>query len=342
MYLVELKRDGERVYEPGTDMAMQNYVKQNLDIREGILLPYMTNPSVQIGRYQNAVAEINRPYMDEHGIELSRRDTGGGAIYNDRGMANFCFLIPSDEFGTDLNFRKMYEPVVELLHELGAVEVQISGRNDLEIDGRKISGAAMTLDNGILYGGFSLMLDTDYDTITQVLTPNKKKIESKGIKSNRSRVSGLRPYLDEKYQNMKTEEFLDLVTARLIGVEDIKDVETYVLTDEDWANIDKMTAEKYRNWDWNYGASPRFNYNRDGRIEGVGTFDVTVEVDKSRIKDIKFYGDYFGQAPVSEVEESLIGQRFEAEDVRKVLSEMDLVPYFNAQIHDELTDLIFS
>lgn len=338
--LIEYKRDGVMQYVPGVDMAYQVYIKDYLQLDDDVLFPFISDPKVQIGRYQNAHAEVNKPYIEENNIKFSRRDTGGGAIYSDRGNTNYCFLAKTDEFSTDLNFRKMYEPVIDILHDLGVKEVKLSGRNDLEIEGRKVSGAAMTLDKDILYGGFTLMLDVDYEPMVESLNPNKTKMQAKGIKSIRNRVTGLRPYLSPEYQNLTSEQFMNLVTIRLLGVDDISQADTYVLTEEDWQAIDKLATEKYTNWEWNYGQSDRFDAIRDGRIEGIGTFQIDLTVDNARIKAIHIFGDYFGKAETSDVEDHLIGTRYEIEDIRDVLKQLNLVKYFNGNIADELAEMI--
>lgn len=342
MILIEMKRDGEMVYTPGVDMAMQEYVRENIFLDDDILMPYSTSPQVQMGRYQNAVKEINREYMEENDIKLSRRDTGGGAIYLDRGNTSFCYLFNTTDTNTDLNFKKLYQPVVDILHELGATEVEISGRNDLTINGKKISGAAMSLDGDRIYGGHSLQLDVDVESMVNALTPNRKKIESKGIDSVRSRVESIRPYLDEEYQDLTSQEFHDLFTCKLLGVDSLDEAKKYVLTEEDWAAIDKRCEEKWLNPEWLYGENPKYEYMRDARIEGVGTFEVQVSVKKGKISDINIFGDFFGSESIKEVEDALIGTPDNRGKVEEVLSNMDLTPYFNAQIDKELAELITS
>ncbi len=342
MKLIQMKRAGEMVYTPGVDMAMQQYVRENIFLDDDIIMPYTTSPQVQMGRYQNAAKEVNMDYLEENDIGLVRRDTGGGAIYLDRGNTSFCFLSSEKSNDTDLNFKKLYQPVIEILHDLGATEVELSGRNDLAINGKKVSGAAMSLDEHRIYSGYSLQLDVDVESMVKALTPNRKKITSKGIDSVRSRVESIRPHLAPEYRDLSPKAFHDLVAARLLGVESLDQADEYVLTDEDWAAIDKICEEKYLNWDWVYAKSPKYEYYRDERIEGVGTIEMNLEIKSGRIDKINIYGDFFGSQPIKEVEEALIGTPERREDLMEVLSNMDLTPYFNAQIHKELVDMILS
>ena len=239
------------------------------------------------------------------------------------------------------NFKKFYEPAVNILHDLGVSEVEQTGRNDLVVDGKKVSGAAMTLVNGKIYGGYTLLLDIDYDAMVNVLTPNRKKIESKGIDSVRSRVTGLREYLDEEYRDLSVVDFKDLYLCRLFNCERLEDIKRYELTEEDWQEIDELLSKKYQNWDWNYGKSPRYNYNRDARL-GIGTVEFNLEVEAGRITKAKIYGDFFGKGNVGDVEEKLIGVRVKEEDLLEVLESIDLCHYFGKVAARELVDLILS
>ena len=321
-------------------MAMQVYVLNNIDIDETVIFPYYCEPKVEIGLFQNAETEVNHDYMKEKDIILVRRDTGCGAVYVDNGAVNVCFLMPGD---TDVygNYKKFYQPAVDVLHSLGATEVEQRGRNDLTARGKKVSGAAMTLVRGKIYGGYSLLLDVNYEAMVNALTPNRKKIESKGIESVRARVMGMRELLKPEYQNVTIDEFKNLIICGLMGIEDIKDAKRYELTDEDWAAIEKLADEKYRNWDWNYGKSPRYNYNRDAHL-AIGTVDFSLEVEEGRITKAKIYGDFFGKGNVRDVEEKLIGVRVKEEDLLEVLGSIDLSFYFGNVEAKELVDLILS
>ena len=233
MYLIEPIRNGQYIYDGAVALAIQVHVLNKLDLDEDIIFPYCCKPKVQIGLFQNAEKEINHEYMKTHGITLVRRDTGGGTVFLDEGAVNICLIMSGDSnvYG---NFKKFYEPAVNILHDLGVSKVEQTGRNDLVVDGKKVSGAAMTLVNGKIYGGYTLLLDIDYDAMVNVLTPNRKKIESKGIDSVRSRVTGLREYLDEEYKDLSVVDFKDLYLCRLFNCERLEEIKRYELTEEDW------------------------------------------------------------------------------------------------------------
>lgn len=340
MYLIEPIRNGEYIADGAIALAMQVYVSQNIFLDDDILFPYYCDPKVEIGRFQNTAIEINQDYVDEHDIQVVRRDTGGGAVYVDRGAVNMCCILEKDTsiYG---DFQRFYQPAIDALHSLGATEVIQSGRNDLAIHDKKVSGAAMTLINNRIYGGYSLLLDVDYEPMVNVLKPNRKKIESKGIKSVRARVGNIRDYLDDKYQNVTIDEFKNLMVEQIMGIDDIKEAKRYELSAEDWNAIDELAAKKYQNWDWNYGRSPKYEYNRSDRFN-CGTVDITLSIEQNRIAKCRIYGDFFGQGDVTEVEEALIGTKVVKAELIKALDEIDLKYYFGNITSGELTQLILS
>ena len=182
----------------------------------------------------------------------------------------------------------------------------------------------MTLLNNRIYGGYSLLLDVDYDAMVNVLKPNRKKIESKGIKSVRARVGQIRDALDPKYQDITIHEFKDLMIKQIMGIDDIKDAKRYELTDEDWAGIDQLVAEKY---------DERFS---------CGTIDISLSIEHNRIAACRIYGDFFGQGNIHDVEEHLIGTRMVKADLIERLNDIDLTFYFGNLSVEEFVSFILS
>lgn len=326
MILIMPERNGKWQYDPGTCMAIQVYVKDHLLKDEKVLFPYMMSPAVQIGKFQNAYEEADLGYMKEHGIKMLRRDTGGGAIYLDDKNMSFCFLFPGDNniFG---NYEKLYEPAIKALEKLGVKNLEQEGRNDLMLNGKKISGAAMTLENGRIYAGFSLLLDPDFETIVSVLNPNQKKIKSHGIQSIRSRVDSIRPHLASEYKDMTVWDFSNYMICEFLGVEKLKDARQYVLTEEDWEQIDKLVAEKYNNWDWTFGRFLQFEYELTERFS-FGTVTVGMTVTHGRISNIQITGDFFGKRDISNIEEALLNVRLKEDELTQAVSAFALEEYF--------------
>ncbi|MEH7097527.1 lipoate--protein ligase [Neobacillus vireti] len=325
--------DNKGITDPHINLAIEEYALKNLDINETYLLFYINEPSIIIGKNQNTIEEINTDYVETNGIHVVRRLSGGGAVYHDLGNLNFSF-ITKDDGESFHNFRKFTEPVVEALQKLG-VNAMLSGRNDLEVEGRKISGNAQFSTKGRMFSHGTLMLNSEIENVVSALKVKKDKIESKGIKSVRSRVANISEFLTEK---VSIEEFRSLLLKNIFGEQD--DIPEYILTEEDWEKIHQLSKERYQNWEWNYGKSPKFNLQHSHRFP-VGSIDVRLEVNKGLIENCKIYGDFFGVGEVSEIEKKLIGIRYERREIEQVLSDIDTKHYFGNISKEEFINLIY-
>ncbi len=324
--------DNKGITDPRINLAIEEYALKNLDINESYLLFYINEPSIIIGKNQNTIEEINTDYVEKQGLHVVRRLSGGGAVYHDLGNLNFSF-ITKDDGESFHNFKKFTEPVVTALHKLG-VKAELSGRNDIIAEGRKISGNAQFSTKGRMFSHGTLLFDSEMENVVSALRVKKDKIESKGIKSIRSRVANISEFLTEK---MPIEEFRSTLLDYIF---DGSDVEEYVLTEEDWKNIHELSTERYQNWDWNYGRSPKFNLQHSHRFP-VGSIDVRLEVNKGKIDNCKIFGDFFGVGNVEEIEEKLTGIRYEHKDIAGALEGVDIQHYFGNVTKDEFVNLVY-
>ncbi|PGV46010.1 lipoate--protein ligase [Bacillus sp. AFS037270] len=325
--------DNKGITDPRINLAIEEYALKNLDINETYLLFYINEPSIIIGKNQNTIEEINTDYVDRNGIHVVRRLSGGGAVYHDLGNLNFSF-ITKDDGESFHNFRKFTEPVVEALQKLG-VNAMLSGRNDLEVEGRKISGNAQFSTKGRMFSHGTLMLNSEIENVVSALKVKKDKIESKGIKSVRSRVANISEFLTEK---ISIEEFRSLLLKNIFGGQD--EIPEYILTEEDWEKIHQLSKERYQNWDWNYGKSPKFNLQHSHRFP-VGSVDVRLEVNKGKVENCKIYGDFFGVGEVSEIEKRLTGIRYERSEIEQALDDIETKHYFGNISKEEFINLIY-
>lgn len=325
--------DNKGIHDPMMNLAIEEYVLRNLDVNESYLLFYINEPSIIIGKNQNTAEEINTEYVEEKGIKVVRRLSGGGAVYHDLGNLNFSF-ITKDDGESFHNFQKFTEPVVKALKKLG-INAELSGRNDILAEGKKISGNAMFSTRGRMFSHGTLMFDVNVDDVVASLKVKKDKIESKGIKSVRSRVTNIADFLENP---ITIEEFKSLILKYIF--EDSEEVPEYILTEEDWNKIHEISKERYQSWDWNYGKSPKFNLQNSHRFP-VGSIDIRLEVNKGRIESCKIYGDFFGVGEVAEIEELLNGVRYEKEAIADALADLDVAHYFGKVTKDELINLIY-
>ncbi|GEL09140.1 lipoate--protein ligase [Salisediminibacterium halotolerans] len=324
--------DNENITNPKINLAIEEYALKNLPIDDSYLLFYVNEPSIIIGKNQNTLEEINKDYVDEHGIHVVRRLSGGGAVYHDLGNLNFSF-ITKDDGNSFQNFQKFTQPVVDTLNKMG-VEAELSGRNDIHVGERKISGNAQYTTRGRMFSHGTLMLDSEIETVVKALNVSDEKIRSKGIKSIRSRVANINEFLEEKIT------VADLKKAILEFVFAEGDVETYELTDEDWEGIHEISESRYQNWDWNYGRNPKFDLQRSKRFD-AGTIDIRLDVKKQVIQDVKIFGDFFGVGDVSEVEEMLKNVPYEKNAIHEALSDLDMSYYFGRISREDFIELIY-
>ena len=326
--------DNKGITDPRINLAIEEYVLKNMDIeKEDFLLFYINQPSIIIGKNQNTIEEINTDYVEDNGIIVVRRLSGGGAVYHDLGNLNFSFLT-KDDGNSFHNYKKFTQPVVDALAKLG-VDAELSGRNDILAEGRKVSGNAQFATKGRMFSHGTLMFDTEIDAVVSALKVKKDKIESKGIKSVRSRVANISEFLKEP---MKIEEFRMEILKSIFGGEE--QVQYYELTEQDWANIHKLSEERYQKWEWNYGKSPRFNIQKQHRFPS-GSIDIRLEVNKGIIEEAKIFGDFFGVGDVAEVEGLLVGTKYDRTAISEAFQHIDIPTYFGGVSKEEFLQLIY-
>jgi len=327
--------DNNGITDPYINLALEEYVLQNFGHEDTFLLFYINEPSIIIGKNQNSIEEINRDYVESNNIKVVRRLSGGGAVYHDEGNLNFSFITRAagDSFH---NFAKFTEPVVQALNALG-VPAELVGRNDLLVEGRKISGNAQFATKGRMFNHGTLMFDSEIEHVVQALNVSKEKIESKGIKSIRSRVANISEYLTEP---MTMEQFKEHILRSIFAVDDVKDVPTYELTEEDWQRVHEISENRYQRWEWNFGKSPAFNMKVSHKFPS-GLLDVRLDVKKGIIENCKIYGDFFGIGEIADVEKALIGVRHERKAVERAIEHLDISHYLGKITKEEFINLIY-
>ena len=325
--------DNQKNYDPRINLAIEEYALKHLNINETYLLFYINEPSIIIGKNQNTIEEINTKYVEDQKIHVVRRLSGGGAVYHDKGNLNFSF-ITKDDGNSFHNFKKFTEPVVEALKKLG-VNAELSGRNDLMAEGRKISGNAQFSTKGRMFSHGTLLFDSEIENVVSALKVKKDKIESKGIKSIRNRVANISEFLEQK---VTVEEFREMLLRYIFEGEE--NITEYKLTEKDWETIHQISKERYQSWDWNYGKSPKFNLQHSHRFP-VGQIDVRLEVNKGKIDACTIYGDFFGVGDVQEVQEKLTGVRYEKASIEQALEDIDIQHYFGNITKEEFVELIY-
>lgn len=243
--------DNQGIHDPAINLAIEEYALKHLPLDDSYLLFYINQPSIIIGKHQNTIEEINAEFVRDNNIQVVRRLSGGGAVYHDLGNLNFSF-ITRDNGESFHNFLKFTQPVIDALRQMG-VEAEMTGRNDLQVGERKISGNAQFATRGRMFSHGTLMFNLNLDNVAASLHANPEKFKSKSTKSVRSRVANISELMDRE---MTIEQFREELLRFIFGAE-LDQVPQYKLTDTDWAKIHEISKERYQSWDWNYGLSPR-------------------------------------------------------------------------------------
>lgn len=312
--------DNKDINDPSINLALEEYCVRNLDMQNDYLLLYINEPSVIIGKHQNTIEEINASFVEEKKIKIVRRISGGGAVYHDLGNLNFSFITKYSQKSIH-NFKLFTEPVINLLKELG-INAALNGRNDITVGERKISGNAQFTDTKSMFSHGTLLFNSNLDDVVKVLNVKTDKIESKGIKSVKSRVANISEFLNFDLHISDFKKKLTDLIFRETGSPEI-----FRLNESQWNEVNKLSESKYKNWDWNYGRSPEFNVRKTKRFE-FGQIDSLIHVKDGAINDIKFYGDFLACGELSEIESALKGSRYEINSIKNALKNIDLKIFF--------------
>lgn len=318
--------------DPAYNIALEAYAFRELTSEDEIFILWINEPAIIIGKHQNTIQEINKEYTDEHGIHVVRRLSGGGAVYHDLNNLNYTIISNKSEEGA-FDFKTFSQPVISTLADLG-VKAEFTGRNDLEIDGKKFCGNAQAYYKGRMMHHGCLLFDVDMSVLGDALIVSKDKIESKGIKSVRARVTNI---LNELPEKITVNEFSDKILEKM--KETYPDMTEYVLSEDELVKIQESADTQFGTWDWTYGKAPEYTIERNVRYP-AGKINTFANVQQSVIKNIKIYGDFFGIKDVEDIEKILIGTKYEYKDVLEKLKTIDTAQYFSRITVEEIAKAI--
>lgn len=315
------------------NIASEEYYLSKFD--DDLFYLYINSPSIIVGRHQNTYSEINQEYTKEHNIDVVRRQSGGGAVYHDLGNLNYGFITKSK--GLDINevFRQLSQPIVHVLQMLGA-DAKFSGRNDLVIDDKKISGIAQyhTRDKVLLHG--TLLFDSDMSQVSASLNVDPRKFQDKSVKSVKSRVTNIKPYLTEL---ITIDQFASTIVANII--DQFPGSSMYDLSREDMEEIEKLAATKYSTWQWVYGNSPKFTYQHALKYE-KGILDFGLHVESGIIEDIIIYGDFFSKKDMNDLYDLLRKLPYDPIAVTAALEHVTLDDYLFGLSKEQFIEGLFT
>lgn len=305
--------------DPAFNLAVEEYVFDHLPRDRMYVMLWQNDNAIIIGKNQNTLAEINASYVKEQGIRVVRRLSGGGAVYHD--MGNLNFTVIADAQGETLDFGRFCALVVKALGRVG-VHAEINGRNDMTIDGKKFSGNAQYLRQGRVMHHGTILFDSNASKLSNALQVDEAKIQAKGVKSVRSRVTNVRDHLPvDMTLSQFRQVLLDTILEEQPG-------EEYMLTAADLEAVERLKRERYDTWEWNYGHSPECTLHKKGRVEGCGTVEAFITLREGKISHITFRGDFFGVSDPEQLAGLLIGCRPDRVSLEEKLQGTDVSCYF--------------
>jgi lipoic acid synthetase/lipoate-protein ligase A len=330
-------------------LAMEEYVARHLKeltpgqkdgAREAFFL-WQVPPTVIFGRNQVMEAEVNIRYCRSHGVQLYRRKSGGGCVYSDEGNIMLSFITDSTDVA--FTFDSFLQRLALYLRRLG-LDASRSGRNDVMVGGRKVSGNSFFLQptTSIVHG--TLLFDTDFSEMEKAITPSDEKIQSKGVSSVHQHVLNLKGEL-EKSENPKVRELTDIVKFKKYLIRSFctegGELKETVLGKEHEAEIDAIEAT-YLDPDFLHGRNHRFSITRQGKIDNVGEIEVELQMNEGKISGIHVGGDFFATGPVDDVlSRKLKGISDSREEAEKALEGVNLGDLVMNLGNEDFLDLAF-
>ncbi|MDI9486474.1 MAG: lipoate--protein ligase [Bacillota bacterium] len=316
-----------------TDPFLNHAIEEHLIDRfeDECFMLWQNSPCLLIGRNQNVYQEINMDFVKEQKIDVVRRITGGGTVYNDWGNFNFTFISKNKDDFSD--FKKFTIPILSALNKLGA-NARFEGRNDLVIDGKKISGNAQCKLKGKLLHHGTLLFDVNLENLARSLNPSFLKLESKAVASVKSRVTNIIDYLDrpltiDGFRKKIVDEIKSIFPEAII----------YDLTQSDLIRAEEIALSKYRQRKWNFPDRIDFTIRKEKKFP-AGLVQIEMEIHKGKIKNISFYGDFFNEKDIGDVVDTLKGIEYQEKTIKSIMDSLDLDLYFKNIPKDCLLGLI--
>lgn len=319
--------------DPSYNLALEEYLVYNYKSDNQILYLWQNANTIVVGRNQNIYEQINLDIAKADDVKIVRRNTGGGTVFHDMGNICFSLISPLDE--QLFSIGKILEPIISFLNHK-EIKAEFSGKNDIQVEGSKISGSAelKTKEKILVHG--TLLFNSDLSKIKKYLLLNQTKIESKKVKSKVASVRNIIEFLNDKKDST---DFIDEMVTFFQNNSDIKNLDIKNIPS---LEIERLRDDKYLNWDWTFGKASTFTNSVEKYFDGKGIVNIKTNIKNGLIEEIKFFGDFLGYTGTTDLEKSLIGLKLDKEILKPVLEKANLEEIFWVGISSEdLLKLIY-
>jgi lipoate---protein ligase len=271
--------------DPYFCLAAEEYLLKNYS--EDIFMLWQSFDTVVVGKHQNTMGEINYRHVREKGIKVARRISGGGTVFHDKGNVNFTF-IKNVSGPQEISFKRFTQPITDALATMGIIAVT-SGRNDLMVDNRKISGnAEHVYKNRVLHHG-TLLYNSDLKNLGNAIRVVQGKYTSKAVQSNRSIVVNISEFLENP---PSVEDFIRMTLRYQLDSSD--ENRPFKIPEPEEEIIRKLSSEKFATWEWQFAYSPAYRFLNEG-IWKDKSLNLQFEAEKGKITDLTLEGDAYSE-----------------------------------------------
>ncbi len=315
----------EKRYSLPFYLAMEEYIAREFPVQDYFFM-WQVGPTVIFGRNQLLENEVDVAFCKNNGVEFYRRKSGGGCVYADEGNIMLSYITP--DTNVNFTFNRYMLMVEHALQNIGIV-ARTTGRNDIVIDSKKVSGNAFYRlpKCSIVHG--TMLYDTDVDLMVKATTPSLAKLKSKGVESVRQRVTTIKEYVSLSIEDFKK------------SLRDLLCDETLVLGYDDIKAIEEISKEYYSD-EFIYGNNPACTISNIKRIDGVGEFKLDLEVKENVIRRANLSGDFFIIGDVDSMFlNRLKGVHYTREAIENVVSTVDCESLIMNLEKEQLINLFF-
>lgn len=317
--------------DPYFNIATEEHLLKNFS--DNIFFLYRNQPSVIVGKHQNAIAELDLDFVEKNKIAVVRRLSGGGTVYHDLGNLNFCF-IKNGVAGKLVDFKGYTKPVIEAMEKLG-VNAKFEGHNSLMVNGKKISGNAEHVHkNRVMHHG-TLLFSSNLNSLSRVLYVDQNRFSDKAVKSVRADVANLSDFIPKP---ITIEEFANILMTHVKQTNPVS--HDYEFTSSDEEKIKELINSKYSKWDWNFGYSPSYSLQRSFKSIDYGLVNVWLKVERGLIDDVKIktQNEVLDSQCINQMPQLLVGQKHN----KRSLSELQPVKGINEKLFFDLIESILN
>jgi lipoate---protein ligase len=296
-----MKLIGNRnITDPFVNLALDEFAVRNLNPDDEYVILYINDPSIIIGKHQNPLEEADLDFLRENKIKLARRISGGGTVYHDHGNLNFGFITKFAQNRIH-NFRYFTKPVLQALKKIG-INAALNDRNDIMIDGKKISGNAQFTNTKIMLSHGTLLFDSDLELLSRSLKSKANITESRSIKSVRSKVSNIKNYLKNDFG------IEDLKNEIIISLNENFSLQKFELSDIQWDSVFELAEKKYNNCEWVLERTPEFKI-RKTIFYNENNYEALLTIKDGMTSDI-LLNDLPGREILKEIEKIYLNKPF--------------------------------